>query len=114
MLIHCTQGKDRTGLIVALMLFLLDVPIEVISHDYTLSETELVPELEERMAEIRRIGLDETFASTPSDWVERIHTHLLQEYGGVSSYLTSIGLNRQAQKRIKSILLGGFDLSNMS
>lgn len=104
-LIHCTQGKDRTGLIVALVLYLLNVPIEAISHDYTLSETELLPE-QERMTELQRIGLDKSFASTPSDFVEKIHAHL-QRYGGVSQYLMSIGINREAQERIKSILSGG-------
>ena len=28
-LVHCIHGKDRTGLVIALLLFLIDVPIEV-------------------------------------------------------------------------------------
>ena len=36
-LIHCTAGKDRTGLAAALLLAALDVPEDVIVADYTLS-----------------------------------------------------------------------------
>ena len=28
-LVHCIHGKDRTGLIIALLLFLVEAPIEV-------------------------------------------------------------------------------------
>jgi protein tyrosine/serine phosphatase len=36
---HCTSGKDRTGIIAALVLDLLGVPDEVIAADYVLTET---------------------------------------------------------------------------
>jgi protein tyrosine/serine phosphatase len=36
--IHCTTGNNRTGVFVALLLSLLDVPVEYIVRDYTLSE----------------------------------------------------------------------------
>lgn len=35
---HCASGKDRTGLLAALVLTLLDVPEEVIVEDFTLTE----------------------------------------------------------------------------
>ena len=31
-LVHCIHGKDRTGLVIALLLFLIGVPIEVHLH----------------------------------------------------------------------------------
>jgi len=37
MLIHCTAGKDRTGVIAAVLLATLGVPDEVIAADYALS-----------------------------------------------------------------------------
>ena len=36
-LLHCTAGKDRTGLIVAMLLLTLGVPEETVIADYTLS-----------------------------------------------------------------------------
>jgi hypothetical protein len=35
---HCTTGNNRTGVFVALLLLLLNVPVEYIVCDYTLSE----------------------------------------------------------------------------
>src|SRR5262245_46476144 len=37
-LVHCTLGKDRTGLVIALVLDLAGVPREAIADDYALSE----------------------------------------------------------------------------
>ncbi|MGH3876042.1 MAG: tyrosine-protein phosphatase [Actinophytocola sp.] len=42
-LIHCGGGRDRTGLIVALLLALVDVPVEEIAADYALSASRLAP-----------------------------------------------------------------------
>jgi protein-tyrosine phosphatase len=35
---HCTAGKDRTGMVAALVLSLVGVPDDVIVHDYTLTD----------------------------------------------------------------------------
>lgn len=40
---HCLHGKDRTGIVAALLLSLAGVPDEAILLDYTLSDTHLVP-----------------------------------------------------------------------
>lgn len=38
---HCTAGKDRTGMVAALVLSLVAVPDEVIVHDYTLTDARM-------------------------------------------------------------------------
>lgn len=103
-LVHCTQGKDRTGLLVALLLFLMEVRIEAITYDYTMSEGELLPERESRMKEIREIGLSEEFAGTPKDWIIKMKEHLDEKFGGVKRYLDSIGVNEEMQGRLVKIL----------
>lgn len=45
-LVHCLAGKDRTGLIVALLLSLVGVPDDVIAADYALSSEYLRPDTE--------------------------------------------------------------------
>lgn len=65
-LVHCTQGKDRTGLVILLILLLLEVPLDAISADYMASERELESEKQERMKEITEIGLGEEFAGCPA------------------------------------------------
>lgn len=43
MLIHCSLGKDRTGVISALILSLCGVSDEDVAKDYSFSEKELAP-----------------------------------------------------------------------
>jgi protein-tyrosine phosphatase len=100
MLLHCTQGKDRTGLIVALVLFLLGVPIEIIADEYNLSEVELYEERDERLREIREIGLTEEFANAPREYIFTISDHIQQKYGGVPAYLTHIGVSEETQEQL--------------
>ena len=105
LMIHCTQGKDRTGLTVMLILFLLGVDVEAIEKDYRRSGPELEPDKEERVKEIASIGLSEHFAGVPSDAVRRVHEHMESKYGSVEGYLAQAGVSGEAMARIKKILL---------
>ncbi|TVY43467.1 hypothetical protein LOCC1_G005344 [Lachnellula occidentalis] len=98
-LTHCTQGKDRTGLLIALILFLMQIPIPAITHDYILSEAELFPERESRLVEIRSIGLTEDFAGCPKEWIEEMEKHL-GKYGGVRQYCRGIGFTEVDEERL--------------
>ncbi|QGA19492.1 hypothetical protein EYB26_007181 [Talaromyces marneffei] len=109
-LIHCTQGKDRTGLIIMLLLLLVqetapDVPLTAIAADYSKSETELRPELESLMKEITDIGLDEEYAKTPPGFTEALKEHLDTKYGGAKAYLLSIGCEEANIEKIRRRLL---------
>lgn len=103
-LVHCTQGKDRTGMVIALLLFLLEVPLEAISYDYTMSEKELLPMREKMLGEIHEIGLSDEFAGCPKDWIYRMDEHIKQKYGGIKAYLEHIGVGKDVQTRIIEIL----------
>ena len=87
LLVHCTQGKDRTGLVIILLLLLLDIPKDAITADYLASEQELVPEKEERVAELRRVGLTEDFARCPEGFVQHVTSRINEQYGGVEKHL---------------------------
>ena len=105
-LIHCTQGKDRTGIVVTLLLLLLDVPIDAITYDYRLSEDELLPMRSTMLKEITEIGLTGDFALCPEVWVTRMAEYLEERYGGVKTYLETIGVGREEQMRIVEMLQG--------
>jgi protein-tyrosine phosphatase len=104
-LVHCTQGKDRTGLIVLLVLMLCGVDAESISGDYVGSEEELLVEKEERLREILRIGLSEDFAGCPPNFVKEVTKHMQEKYGGIEKYLTTIGIDEKAQSRLCGIMI---------
>ncbi|KAJ3503499.1 hypothetical protein NM208_g16502 [Fusarium decemcellulare] len=103
--IHCTQGKDRTGLVCILVLMILDVPVSAIEYDYALSDEGLIPERKERVIEIRQIGLTDDWADTAKDMVERVEKHLNDNYGGLDAYLDGVGFNADDRTKLRDALL---------
>ncbi|KAF2013632.1 hypothetical protein BU24DRAFT_411355 [Aaosphaeria arxii CBS 175.79] len=106
LLLHCTQGKDRTGLIVMLVLFLLELDdgIDIISKDYLESEEGLNSERDEMLIELNRVGISPTFTRCPPNMVSEIYAHLEENYGGTEEYLQAAGVSYQQIKKIRSIL----------
>ncbi|KAF2767405.1 protein-tyrosine phosphatase [Teratosphaeria nubilosa] len=104
-LIHCTQGKDRTGLVVVLVLLLLGVDQEAIEKDYCASEAELLPERTERLKEIRAMGLDERFAGCEAGFVRAVTGWLGERWGGVEGYLGHCGVGREEREGVRAVLL---------
>jgi protein tyrosine/serine phosphatase len=122
-LIHCTQGKDRTGLVIVLLLLLLLLPpddgeeedasstadratrLTAIAHDYHLSEPALQAEMDERMREIRAIGLTDEFAGCPAGFTREVKQYLDEGYGGVRGYLGAIGVGEEMQEQVRGLLL---------
>ncbi len=104
-LVHCTQGKDRTGLVIMLVLLLLEIPLDSISADYLASERELESEKVARMKEITEIGLGEEFAGCPAGFAGEVQGHIKEKYGGLSEYMKRIGVDEGMQTRIRENLL---------
>ncbi|KAH7152496.1 protein-tyrosine phosphatase-like protein [Dactylonectria estremocensis] len=103
--VHCTQGKDRTGLVCALVLMILSVPVPAIEHDYGLTDEALLAEREERIAETRQIGLTEEWVSTAKDMIVRIEQHLNDKYGGLDKYLDGVGFGAGDRAMVRETLL---------
>jgi len=106
---HCAGGKDRTGVISALLLGIAGVPDITIAEDYAL--TSIYP------TETKRPTLD----SPKSDFVlEPLYAYkmvcppkamsltlayLKEKYGDVKSYLRAIGLTEKQTDRLRSKML---------
>ncbi|KAI1115835.1 tyrosine/serine protein phosphatase [Nemania sp. NC0429] len=103
-LLHCTQGKDRTGTIAALALLSLRVPLPAVTHDYLLSQPGLAPERAARVAEMSEIGLTPAWGDCPPDLIPRVVGHLDVRYGGVDGYLDSIGFGAEDRTRLAEAL----------
>jgi len=97
-LVHCTAGKDRTGVIIALLLGAVGVPVETIVADYALSAEHLGSGfVEEMRLRITAAGLDwaqyERLMISPAEFMHDLLAHLDTQYGGVQSYLRTIGID---------------------
>ncbi|XXH00290.1 Coenzyme Q-binding protein coq10, mitochondrial [Hypoxylon texense] len=103
-LVHCTQGKDRTGLIIALTLMVLKVQIPAIQHDYLLSQKGLEAEREGRLEEIRELGLTPEWGDCPRDFVRKVEAHVSFKYGGIDGYLDSIEFGSSERQRLIEVL----------
>jgi protein-tyrosine phosphatase len=103
-LVHCTHGKDRTGLVVALALLVLRVPAAAVAHDYLLSQPGLERERAERVAEMRSIGLTPEWGGCSPDLIARVCGHLDVRYGGVEAYLDSVGFEAEERARLIDVL----------
>ena len=110
-LFHCTAGKDRTGLIAALILGSLGVSDDSIVEDYALTATYIQPLLETLRQEAVSKGHD-------LDWYDRLLTsepatmratleYLGQRHGGAGGYLKSLGLGEDQISRLRAALIEG-------
>ncbi|MBZ0293797.1 MAG: tyrosine-protein phosphatase [Anaerolineae bacterium] len=108
-LIHCTAGKDRTGMISALALSIAGVPSEVISEDYTLTGIYSEPMLPGLRAEARAAGrnmeqFERMLLSVPED-IEAWLAYLESKYGGAVAYLRHIGLSEAQIESLRQQLV---------
>lgn len=123
--VHCTQGKDRTGkmrslrpvtsrsisntsilgLICALVLMILNIPRAAIEHDYFLTDAALLPSRPQMLVEIHEIGLPDEWAGTAKDMISSIEAHIKAKYGSLEGYLDSIGFGQDQRAMIQEALL---------
>jgi protein-tyrosine phosphatase len=108
--VHCTAGKDRTGLIVALVLGLAGVPEETIVADYALSARYLEgPFLEEtrQRALARGFTWEQYLPLTqcPPEFMRTTLQHLQERYGSIAAYARAIGLACQQIDNLRQTLV---------
>lgn len=104
-LVHCTLGKDRTGLVVLLVALLCGAGVEGVVRDYERSGVELEFEREEREREVAKIGLAKGFAGVEEGWVGVVCGWLEREWGGVEGYLRKgCGVGEEVIEGVRKIL----------
>ena len=92
---HCTAGKDRTGVLSAVVLSLLGVDEPTVVADYALSG-EAMQRLREKL--IRKYpegretieNIDEVFSADPAQ-MELLLDHVREHYGSVGAYVEGLG-----------------------
>ena len=111
--VHCTAGKDRTGVAVALLLSFLGVDDETVAEDYALSQEHysepLLADLEVRFA---GMGADldrvRAFFDAQPAVMHGLLADLRARFGGAEAYLAGpAGVSREDLGRLRDRLLVG-------
>jgi len=107
---HCAVGKDRTGMLAAMLLTLLGAKEADIIEDYTLSE----PYMDELFAKIkstppkdgeRPMDIPDYFWKASATSMEILLNTLRKEYGSIEGYLTEMGMPADLPEKLKKALL---------
>lgn len=113
-LIHCSAGKDRTGLLAALILTILNVPYDAIAADYlqskdALSAGPLRAQLMERAAEEGGIPPDDyimdAVLGVKPDYLGAALAEIDARCGSLDAYFDMIGVNAKARALLAQLLV---------
>jgi protein-tyrosine phosphatase len=92
---HCYAGKDRTGLVAAMVLSVAGVPGDAIATDFAETDAQLAASYLEWIAAAapeRRSEMREEFRCPP-ERILGVLDHLEKKWGGVPAYLEAAGMS---------------------
>jgi protein-tyrosine phosphatase len=111
-LIHCTAGKDRTGLACACLLHLLGVQREDIYADYLLSANRvdaLAPKMLATIEALLGFSPDPAVLAVVNGvdarYLDAAFASMLEQHGSVDAYLAAAGIDQDLQTRLRAQLL---------
>jgi protein-tyrosine phosphatase len=111
---HCTNGRDRTGTVSAMLLYLLGAPREAIVADFMLTNERIDVELvvENSLATFRKaLGLEldrktvEQFTLVHPEYIDRLFELLDERYGSTEGYLQHYGIDEGVAEAVRERLL---------
>ncbi|TMC83711.1 MAG: tyrosine-protein phosphatase [Chloroflexi bacterium] len=94
LLFHCFAGKDRTGLVAAMLLEMADVPPDQIAKDFGETDLQLADQYEKWISEAapeKRADMRDELRCPP-ERILGVLDYLHQKWGGVASYLEASGM----------------------
>jgi len=110
--VHCTAGKDRTGVVVALALRAVGVDREAVIDDYARAEANLAGEwLEEMVALVGRYGIHDTpelrvlMGGSPREAIEGVLDEVERAHGSTREYLLAAGLALHELAALETLLI---------
>jgi protein-tyrosine phosphatase len=108
--LHCTAGKDRTGVVIALLLRLTGVDPATIAADYTATEPRLAGEfMDDFRQRTTARGLDwaayQHLLLCPPEFMLRLLAYVDETYGGIDAYLVQAGVTEQQLVLLRTALV---------
>jgi len=110
-LIHCTAGKDRTGVSVAVLLAAAGVDGDAIVADYARTEQALPAERNRRLIAWLRNAhpharhVEELVARSPAPAMADLLEHVERGYGSAADYLLASGLTEDEVLGLRRVLV---------
>lgn len=110
-LFHCAAGKDRTGVLAALVLGLAGVERDAIVADYALTNERMIPIVRrltgatsfEQLAERIPAFTYQASPGTMRHFLDAVGT----TWGGAAGYLSSVGVTDDALDAVRHLLVAG-------
>lgn len=110
--VHCTAGKDRTGVVVALALLAVGVDRQTVLDDYAATQANLAGEwLDGMLAFVRSHGVEVTpnlqviMGGSPREAMAAALDLLDRDFGGARAYLLDAGLDEVELAKLRSVLV---------
>lgn len=110
-LVHCTVGKDRTGVTVALTLAAAGVDTEAVVADYARTES-LLPQWRNKrvVGMLRRmhpeaVHLEDLATRSPAPVMRELLADLARRYGSVEDYLRAQGMTDDELAELRRVLV---------
>jgi protein-tyrosine phosphatase len=103
---HCFAGKDRTGLVAAMLLSVAGVPDDAIAADFAETDAQLALRYQEWLAAAapeRRSEMREDL-SCPPDRILGVLDRLQRRWGGVHGYMEAAGMTPMTIDRLSAKL----------
>ena len=110
-LVHCTVGKDRTGVTVALALAAAGVDEDAVVADYARTEGLLPASRNRRVVMMlramhpRSVHLEDLVMHSPAPVMAALLARVTEQYGSAADYLRAHGLSDEEVGELRSILI---------
>jgi protein-tyrosine phosphatase len=109
-LFHCTGGKDRTGVVAAVLLRTLGVDDETIVADYAVSEKYLASFVEASRELMEKEGFDPQIVlylcGSPAERMEKMLKEVDARWSSTQGYLAWAGIGSETIEALRARLLG--------
>jgi len=96
LLVHCAGGKDRTGVLIAMLLRIAGVPDDAVREDYRRTSAALAAILRRQAPRYRHT--DPNLLGTPDEAVDVVLGTLTAHPGGAAGYLAGHGVRAVAME----------------
>ena len=110
---HCTNGRDRTGVISAMLLYMLDASHEAIVKDFVITNERIDVELviKNSVAAYKGMGVEipreifERAVLVQAEYIDIMFDGMTSKYGSPDGYLQHFGIDGGLRNRLRERLL---------